>query len=66
VFDLGDRTFDLSILKINKGLFEVLSTGGDNHLGDIDFDNRLTCYLLKKNLEVCIEMKSKLIILLMD
>ncbi|KAL6591244.1 Hsp70 protein-domain-containing protein [Neocallimastix sp. 'constans'] len=32
VFDLGDRTFDLSILKINKGLFEVLSTGGDNHL----------------------------------
>ncbi|ORY52742.1 hsp70 protein [Neocallimastix californiae] len=48
VFDFGDRTFDLSILKINKGLFEVLSTGGDNHLGGIEFDNRLTCYLLKE------------------
>ncbi|ORY47158.1 heat shock protein 70 [Neocallimastix californiae] len=48
VFDLGGGTFDLSILKINKSLFEVLSTGGDNHLGGIDFDNRLTCYLLKE------------------
>jgi len=48
VFDLGGGTFDLSILKINKGLFEVLSTGGDNHLGGIEFDNRLTCYLLKE------------------
>ncbi|KAG4084240.1 Hsp70 protein-domain-containing protein [Neocallimastix lanati (nom. inval.)] len=48
VFDLGDGTFDISILIINKGLFEELAISGDNHLGGIEFDNRLACYLLKE------------------
>ena len=41
IFDLGGGTFDVSILSIDSGLFEVLSTAGDTHLGGEDFDNRL-------------------------
>lgn len=41
VFDLGGGTFDVSILNIDDGIFTVLSTGGDTHLGGEDFDNRL-------------------------
>jgi len=41
VYDLGGGTFDVSILEINNGVFEVLSTNGDTHLGGDDFDNRI-------------------------
>ena len=41
VFDLGGGTFDISILRLNKGIFEVLSTGGDSALGGDDFDHTL-------------------------
>jgi L1 cell adhesion molecule like protein len=41
IFDLGGGTFDVSILSIEDGVFEVKSTGGDTHLGGEDFDNRL-------------------------
>ena len=39
VYDLGGGTFDISILSFNRGVFEVLSTGGDSSLGGDDFDN---------------------------
>lgn len=38
VFDLGGGTFDVSILSIEEGVFEVISTSGDTHLGGEDFD----------------------------
>jgi len=41
VYDLGGGTFDISILKLHDGIFEVLATGGDTHLGGDDFDNLL-------------------------
>jgi Fe-S protein assembly chaperone HscA len=41
VYDLGGGTFDISILKLKDGIFEVLSTNGDTHLGGDDIDNRL-------------------------
>ncbi|XP_072165860.1 heat shock 70 kDa protein IV-like [Diadema setosum] len=41
IFDLGGGTFDVSILAIDEGVFEVISTAGDTHLGGEDFDNRL-------------------------
>jgi len=41
VYDLGGGTFDISILKLKEGIFEVLSTNGDTHLGGDDLDNRL-------------------------
>ena len=46
VFDLGGGTFDVSILDIGDGVFEVLSTNGDTHLGGEDFDNILVNYLV--------------------
>ncbi|MCF7852815.1 MAG: molecular chaperone DnaK [Simkaniaceae bacterium] len=48
VFDLGGGTFDISILEIGDGVFEVLSTNGDTHLGGDDFDNALIHWLLKE------------------
>ncbi len=41
VFDLGGGTFDVTVLSIDEGVFEVKSTGGDSHLGGEDFDNRI-------------------------
>jgi heat shock protein 1/8 len=41
IFDLGGGTFDVSILRIEDGIFEVKSTAGDTHLGGEDFDNRM-------------------------
>lgn len=52
VFDLGGGTFDVSILSIEEGVFEVISTSGDTHLGGEDFDQRVLDYyikLIKKN-----------------
>lgn len=46
VFDLGGGTFDVSILELGDGVFEVKSTNGDTHLGGEDFDNRLVTYFL--------------------
>ncbi len=47
VFDLGGGTFDVTVLSITKGVYEVLATGGDSYLGGEDFDNRLVEYLIK-------------------
>jgi heat shock protein 5 len=47
VFDLGGGTFDVSLLNIDSGVFEVISTNGDTHLGGEDFDNRVLDYLFK-------------------
>lgn len=46
VFDLGGGTFDISILEIGDGVFEVLSTNGDTHLGGDDFDNAVLHWML--------------------
>lgn len=46
VFDLGGGTFDVSILELGDGVFEVLSTSGDNHLGGDDFDDKIIDYLV--------------------
>ena len=46
VFDLGGGTFDISILEIGDGVFEVLSTNGDTHLGGDDFDNAILRWIL--------------------
>lgn len=45
VFDLGGGTFDVSVLEVGKGVFEVLSTSGDTHLGGDDFDKRIVDFL---------------------
>ncbi|CAN1780737.1 Heat shock 70 kDa protein BIP1, partial [Linum perenne] len=47
VFDLGGGTFDVSILTIDNGVFEVLSTSGDTHLGGEDFDHRVMEHFIK-------------------
>ena len=46
IYDLGGGTFDVSLLKLTRGVFEVLSTGGDSALGGDDFDHRLVCWAL--------------------
>jgi molecular chaperone DnaK len=46
VYDLGGGTFDISILEIQKGVFEVKSTNGDTFLGGEDFDNKLVDHLV--------------------
>ena len=48
VYDLGGGTFDVSILELGDGVFEVLSTAGNNKLGGDDFDNRLVDYIVKE------------------
>lgn len=47
VFDLGGGTFDVSILELGEGVFDVLSTSGDNQLGGDDFDNKIIDYLVE-------------------
>merc|ERR1712176_414536 len=44
IFDLGGGTFDVSLLTIDDGVFEVMATAGDTHLGGEDFDNKLVDY----------------------
>ncbi len=48
IYDLGGGTFDISILRLNKGVFEVLATGGDTALGGDDFDQLITSWIVKK------------------
>ncbi|CAD8103109.1 unnamed protein product [Paramecium sonneborni] len=52
IFDLGGGTFDVSLLTIDEGIFEVKATSGDTHLGGEDFDNRLVEYC-------CVEFQKK-------
>ncbi|MEF8755151.1 MAG: Fe-S protein assembly chaperone HscA [Accumulibacter sp.] len=47
VYDLGGGTFDISILRLTRGVFEVLATGGDSALGGDDFDHRIFCWILE-------------------
>jgi molecular chaperone HscA len=49
VYDLGGGTFDISILKLSKGVFEVMATGGDSALGGDDFDHRLFCWIIEQS-----------------
>ena len=46
IYDLGGGTFDVSILRLSKGVFEVLATNGDSALGGDDFDHRIYCWIL--------------------
>jgi molecular chaperone HscA len=48
VYDLGGGTFDISILRLNKGVFEVLSTGGDSALGGDDFDHAVAEWMIEQ------------------
>jgi hypothetical protein len=48
IFDLGGGTFDVSLLTIEEGIFEVKSTAGDTHLGGEDFDNRLVNHFVNE------------------
>lgn len=47
VYDLGGGTFDISILNLSRGVFEVMATGGDSALGGDDFDQRIFCWILE-------------------
>ncbi|MCX7155410.1 MAG: Fe-S protein assembly chaperone HscA [Rhodocyclales bacterium] len=49
VFDLGGGTFDISILRLSKGVFEVMATGGDSALGGDDFDHRIFCWIIEQS-----------------
>ncbi|EPZ32455.1 putative heat shock protein ssa1 [Rozella allomycis CSF55] len=51
IFDLGGGTFDVSLLMIEEGIFEVKATAGDTHLGGEDFDNRLVTYFAQEFLK---------------
>ena len=48
IYDLGGGTFDISILRLSKGVFEVLATNGDSALGGDDFDQRIFCWVLEQ------------------
>lgn len=48
VYDLGGGTFDISILRLARGVFEVLATGGDSALGGDDFDQRIVCWIIEQ------------------
>ncbi len=48
VYDLGGGTFDISILKLHEGIFEVLATNGDTHLGGDDIDNRAAAHRARR------------------
>lgn len=63
VYDLGGGTFDVSLLSIDKGVFEVLSTAGDTHLGGEDFDQRVINHFVKQynkknNVDITKDLKS--------
>ncbi|CCD11770.1 unnamed protein product [Trypanosoma congolense IL3000] len=63
VFDLGGGTFDVSLLTIDEGFFEVVATNGDTHLGGEDFDNNMMRYFVdmlkkKKNVDISKDQKA--------
>ena len=49
IFDLGGGTFDVSLLTIDDGVFEVKATSGDTHLGGEDFDSRMVTYFITRS-----------------
>merc|ERR1719487_3171509 len=59
IYDMGGGTFDVSLLKMEEGIFEVKATAGDTHLGGEDFDNRIVDHCMKefarKNKDVSLE-----------
>ncbi|MCV6628130.1 MAG: Fe-S protein assembly chaperone HscA [Cellvibrionaceae bacterium] len=57
VFDLGGGTFDISILRLSRGVFEVLSTGGDSSLGGDDFDRAIAAWVLGRAAAAGIELQ---------
>lgn len=60
VYDLGGGTFDISVLEIQKGVFEVKSTNGDTFLGGEDFDQHLLKHIVKEfKREVCFQLLKK-------
>lgn len=62
VYDLGGGTFDVSVLSLSKGLFEVRATGGNSALGGDDFDHRLFCHLVERlNLSITNERDVQLL-----
>ncbi len=65
VYDLGGGTFDISILRLSKGVFEVLSTGGDSALGGDDFDAILVEYIRQKS-ELTADLSKSLHRILLD
>lgn len=56
VFDLGGGTFDVSILELGDGVFDVLATAGDNKLGGDDFDQKIIDFLVE-------EFKKKMVLI---
>lgn len=63
VFDLGGGTFDVSLLTIDDGFFEVVATNGDTHLGGEDFDNRMMSHFVdmlkkKKNIDISSDQRA--------
>jgi molecular chaperone HscA len=48
IYDLGGGTFDISILRLSRGVFEVMATNGDSALGGDDFDQRIFCWMLER------------------
>jgi len=65
IFDLGGGTFDVSLLTIDSGIFEVKATAGNTHLGGEDFDNRMVNYFVdqfkkKKITATCLIMQERL------
>jgi molecular chaperone DnaK (HSP70) len=53
VYDLGGGTFDISILRLSAGVFEVVATSGDSALGGDDFDHRMFCWMLETPAKRC-------------
>ncbi len=53
IYDLGGGTFDISILRLTGGVFEVLATGGDSALGGDDFDHAIAGWIIEKCRLVC-------------
>lgn len=62
MYDLGGGTFDISILEIQKGVFEVKSTNGDTFLGGEDFDNTLVNYLVAEFKRDVSSLKTKFVL----
>ena len=60
IFDLGGGTFDVSLLTIEEGIFEVKATAGDTHLGGEDFDNRLVNFFVQVCSLICVRSQKAL------
>src|SRR5207247_6266022 len=59
VYDLGGGTFDISVLQLGEGVFEVKATNGDTHLGGDDFDQRvIDCLVEESKKDQCIDLRS--------